>query len=265
MMNLLPQLPEQDTSFGFVGVKQGLFEFLRLQIIVGNLKPGMKLNETELASRFNISRAPLREAFRLLENENLVTSFPRRGCYVAELSLNNCIEVCQIREMIECFAIDLLEKKGNPDVSAAARSLEHAAKLPLPSTDAARERFDYLKAVLDFHIKLVEAAGNSRLCQLYEGIYTTLARYRSTYRPTTGLASRTRKEHEHILDLITERRYSEAKDLTRSHLNLAFEQITKAMLKKTTNKSKGGRPSRTIESLHALMAPRARTARGEPL
>ena len=53
----------------FEGVKEGVFQYLRVHIFSGDLKSGQKLNEIELASKLNISRAPLREAFRLLEND----------------------------------------------------------------------------------------------------------------------------------------------------------------------------------------------------
>ncbi len=236
MIERLSAVVNMHSFLGFIGVKQGLYDHLKLEIIVGNLEPGRKLNETVLASAFNISRAPLREAFRMLENEKLVTSIPRRGCYVTLLTVEHCNEVCQMREMMESFAIDLLERKNNPDLSELFRSIEKTAKMDLPSTDDAQERFAYLKSVLDFHIELVKATGNKSLSHFYEIIFTTLARYRSTYKPTVGLATRTRNEHERILALLSRGSYNEAKDVLRSHLQLAFEQITKAIVKMDRSK-----------------------------
>lgn len=221
-----------ETELGFLGVKEGIYDHLRLQIIVGNLHGGQKLNEMELASRFNSSRAPIRETFRMLESENLVTSIPRKGCHVSRLSLQNCKEICEAREMIECFAIDLLERKGITELPEVASTIKVADKLSLPSSDDARERYQYLKASLDFHTKLVQSAGSSCLFQFYRSIFTNLARYRSTYHPTIPRASRSRKEHEHIIKLIGRQHYSQAKDSLRSHLNWAFEEITKAMSEK---------------------------------
>ena len=97
------------------GVTEGAFQYLIVHIITGHLAPGSKLSETELASQLEISRSPLREAFRRLENERLVVSIPKKGCYVAEISLENCHEICQVWEMIELFAIDLLRSMVDKD------------------------------------------------------------------------------------------------------------------------------------------------------
>ena len=93
-------------------VTETVLQDLRVKIIVGELAPGSKLGEYELSSSFGISRAPVREAFRLLENEHLVIYYPRRGCYVTEISIKKCREIYQVRTMMECFSVDLLEAKG---------------------------------------------------------------------------------------------------------------------------------------------------------
>lgn len=72
---------------------ENVVEYLRNQIILGDLAPGRKLKENDLASRLDISRGPLREAFRMLENEHLVVSVPRRGTYVSEVSVGDLEEL----------------------------------------------------------------------------------------------------------------------------------------------------------------------------
>ena len=89
-------------------VTQSIFEILSNRILTSQLKDGERLNENRLAAEHNISRGPLREAFRLLEKEGLVRSIPRKGTFVKELHKRDIEEVFQIREMIECFAIDLI-------------------------------------------------------------------------------------------------------------------------------------------------------------
>ncbi len=77
--------------------------------ITGELKPGQKLNECGLSEELGISRPPLRETFRILEKDQLVVAIPRKGTYVTELSIRDFEEVCQIREMVECYVVDLLK------------------------------------------------------------------------------------------------------------------------------------------------------------
>ena len=90
-----------------------VLEYLRNRIITGELVPGQKLNENEIASRLEISRHSIREAFRVLESEQLVFSIPNKGAFVTELSDDDLLEVYQTREMIECYAVDLLKREKN--------------------------------------------------------------------------------------------------------------------------------------------------------
>jgi len=201
-----------------IGVGESVLQHIRVHIIIGELSPGQKLNEIELSSGLGISRAPLREAFRILENEHLVVSVPRKGCFVTEISLKDCREIFEAREMIECAAIDLLKTRGIRDLPDVTSALKKTADLPMPTSSDPYERFQYLKAIADFHIKLVESAGNSRLSHFYNAIFSSLARYQSMYTYIPGLMNKSQKVHEQILDLIKRRAYLEAKRLLRSHI-----------------------------------------------
>ena len=66
-------------------VTKSIMEIIMTKIITGQLESGERLNENQWASDYNISRGPLREAFRLLEHEGLVTSVPRKGTFVKNL------------------------------------------------------------------------------------------------------------------------------------------------------------------------------------
>jgi DNA-binding GntR family transcriptional regulator len=82
---------------------ESIVETLRHSIIIGDLKAGQKLNETKLTCDLGVSSVPLREAFRILENERLVAQIPRKGSFVTKVSLEDCREVFTVRVMIECF------------------------------------------------------------------------------------------------------------------------------------------------------------------
>ena len=99
-----------------LGVTKSTVQYLREQIITGELAPGQKLSEMEISSNLGISRPPLREAFRILENENLVLSIPRKGCYVTQVSMEDCRHIYEAREMIECHAIELLKAQNVRDL-----------------------------------------------------------------------------------------------------------------------------------------------------
>jgi len=202
-----------------LGVKESVVQYLRINIITGELAPGQKLNELELSVLLGISRPPLREAFRILENEHLTFSIPRKGTYVSDLSIRDLREVFQARVMIECWAIDLLKAKNIrylPDVESA---LALTSGLSLPSYDNREEMLGYLKTVIAYHRKLVESAGNRWLVHFYNSIHSSLTRYQFIYAHIPGQSNEYKKKHKEILALIRRGDYEKAKELLRTHIN----------------------------------------------
>jgi len=212
-----------------LSITGSIVEQLRIHIVVGALKPGQRLNEIKLSSHFGVSRPPLREAFRLLENEKLVIGVSRKGCYVTKISLEDCQEIFEVREMIECTAIDLLQAKGIKDLPGVASVLENTADLTVPTTSEPWKRFEYLKAIANFHIKIVESANNSRLTHFFNTIFISLARYQSLYMYESGVLNRSKGVHERILRLLKGGNYAKAKNLLRSHIKGYFEYMRKKL------------------------------------
>ena len=78
-----------------------VFESLREAILEGKLSPGQRLMEVQLAEQLGVSRTPVREAIRKLELEGLVVMLPRKGAYVADISLKDLVDVLEIRASLE--------------------------------------------------------------------------------------------------------------------------------------------------------------------
>ena len=205
-------------QLNITGVTETVIQYLRIHIIEGNLAPGQKLNEIELSSSLGISRPPLREAFRVLQNEHLIVSIPRKGCYVSEVSAEGCREIYEAREMIECFAVDLFQIKGIMDLPKVASALKVSEGLVMPTSADPYEKYDYLKAIADFHISLVESAGNSRLNHYYSANFSALARCQSLYVYIDGLMNKSQAIHEQILDYIQKGKYDQAKEKLTAHI-----------------------------------------------
>jgi DNA-binding GntR family transcriptional regulator len=199
---------------------ENLVQYLRVGIITGELKPGQKLNEMALASSLEVSSAPLREAFRILENENLIESVSRKGRCVSKVSIQDCHELYETRMMMESFAVDLLQSRSIRDLSQADSSLALTQNLQMPSGPDPNGKFEYVKAVFDFHFKLVESAGNSQLNRLYNSIFSKLARYQYMYMYAYDpeIVSNYTEEHKQILDLIRNGNYSRVKELLGVHI-----------------------------------------------
>jgi len=148
-----------------------VMERLREEILGGALAPGDRLIEEQLTARFGISRAPLREALRLLGQQGLVEHLPRRGVRVAELSARDVDELFALRDVLERHAVSNMPP-GPPALSDLAAALEDmdraAAAGDAPGENEAHRRF---------HLALVALAGQRQLLLVYEPIILKLQLY----------------------------------------------------------------------------------------
>ena len=87
-------------------------ERLRSAIVTGKLRPGDPLTETALAVQLNVSRAPIREAIQDLENDGLVETVPYRGKRVKPLTVQEVIEICDMRQYFEVMAVRRIVEGG---------------------------------------------------------------------------------------------------------------------------------------------------------
>ena len=213
-----------------VGVTKSVAQYLRENIVIGELAPGQKLNELELSSRLGVSRPPLREAFRILENEHLVVGIPRKGCYVTGVSMQDCRQIFEARQMIECYVIELLKAKDVRDLPDVESAMASVSDLWTPSHDK-REGNVTHNPFPHFHTKLVESTGNHWVIHFYNSITSSLARYQfmCTYLP--GVPDQAQEEHKQILHFIQRGEYDLAKEFLRSHITSMMTYIEQFMSK----------------------------------
>lgn len=214
------------------GVTETTVGFLREKIITGELPPNRRLSEPEIANQFNISRSPLREAFRTLEQDKLIVSIPRKGSYVAELSNKDFIELYQSREMIEAYSIDLLREMGLQKLPEVERVLSETKNLKKPDqNDSNREKLNYLFKTVAFHSTLVKSTGNTRLIHFFKILGFHLARYQFQSASKPGVLHRAQEEHDQIYSFLKDAQWEKAKELLLSHIrfnrNLSKQMISK--------------------------------------
>jgi DNA-binding GntR family transcriptional regulator len=209
-----------------LSVTESALHFLRRKIITGELKPGQKLNECSLSQELGISRPPLRETFRILAEDHLAVTIPRKGTHVTELSIRDFEEICKIREMIECFTIDLIKASGIRNLPKVTAALNRGSTLSLPFHSAdSGELLKGIKLLLDFHDSLIESSGNSRMAYIYHSMGYNLARYQFIYFQIEGAVQHSLGDHKKILQLITNSNYDQAKEALRKHIQYAGELV----------------------------------------
>lgn len=177
---------------------------LQDEILSGALAPGERLVEAQLTQRFGTSRAPLREALRLLGQQGLVEHLPRRGVRVTKLSARDMTELYGLRDVLERFAIDLALASGRPPEPDRIVELERATVKIEQATEqgATLERAEAHRA---FHLALVALSGHQHLLRVYEPVLLQLQLYMATnmrrearVRPATEGAKRHRRLYEAV-------------------------------------------------------------------
>ncbi|MFI6344234.1 GntR family transcriptional regulator [Streptomyces sp. NPDC050560] len=145
-------------------------ESIRGRILAGELQPGERLFEERLTEELAISRPPLREALRLLENEGLVTSQPRRGAFVATLTDQDVFEILTLRSALERMAFEI----GIPVADPALLDPAQAAFEKMEACAAADDRGALVQAGYEFHSRLIRIARHSRLEAIYASVQQQL-------------------------------------------------------------------------------------------
>ena len=209
------------------GVTDSITKHLRDLIITGELKAGIKVNETEISNKLGVSRPPLREAFRRLENENLIIARPRRGVFVAEMSITDCEHIYEARTMLECEAIRILEEKHIRTIPEVEVTLEEEKKYIPSDINNAKDILNFFTVMSAFHRKLIEATENEWINRFYVSLSSALTRYQVLYLHIIGSRETSISDHRLIYESIKGGSYDKAKMETIEHINR-----TKALLEK---------------------------------
>jgi DNA-binding GntR family transcriptional regulator len=152
---------------------------LRGEILSGTLVPGERLVEEQLTRRFGTSRAPLREALRLLGQQGLVEHLPRRGVRVAELSARDIDELFGLRDALEQYAVRTALAADRMPEPAALQRLATAVEQMELAIDGAGP-LAQPSAHREFHLALVALAGHQHLLRVYEPVLLQLELYMAT-------------------------------------------------------------------------------------
>jgi DNA-binding GntR family transcriptional regulator len=199
-------------------LRELVFESLRESIISGMLNPGERLMEIQLAEEMGVSRTPVREAIRKLELEGLVVMIPRKGAYVAGLSLKDIADVFEIRGALEGLAAELAAER------ATEEELEELERYLVRISEEIETGGDLDKVVeidTDFHTLLYKASRNNRLSQIINNLREQIQRFRTTSLSYPGRMKAAVEEHRRIVEAISARDGELAHKLAQEHIENA--------------------------------------------
>ena len=195
-------------------LREVVFLRLRQAILQGELQPGERLMEIQLADQLGVSRTPVREAIKKLELEGLVAMKPRRGAEVASITIKDMQDVLEVRATLEELAVELCCAKGDDswidDLKKANKVFEVAVK--------SGELLIIADADVNFHDIIYKATGNKRLIQIINNLREQIYRYRLEYIKNEKARSEMIEEHNRIIAFISEKDREGAKKAMRQHI-----------------------------------------------
>ena len=205
----------------YLPLRDVVFNTLRQAILRGELKPGERLMEIQLANKLGVSRTPIREAIRKLELEGLVLMIPRKGAEVAEITEKNLRDVLEVRCALEELAVQLacdrIDKQGIHKLQLAAKNFASV----LDSEDITK----IAEADVAFHDIIYMATENQRLIQLLNNLREQMYRYRIEYLKKKEYYPRLLAEHQDIIQAIANREHERATKITSQHIDNQVETV----------------------------------------
>lgn len=195
---------------------------LRKEIVEGEIPASAKLSETELSTKYEVSRAVVREAINRLESCNLVERKPNVGARVVALSPEGLIELYQVRESLEGMAARLAATNMSDNEVAELKMLLNSQSENIKTT----ERYYQEAGDLDFHYRIILGSKNNHLINmLVNGLYHLVRMYRVQLGMAGPRVSTAFDEHKHIVQAISNRDPELAEMLMRRHIMYSKNNI----------------------------------------
>jgi DNA-binding GntR family transcriptional regulator len=210
-----------------------IYKQLLEAIVSGDIAPGSRLRETDLARELDIGRGPLREAIHRLESRRMVTKAAHIGAQVVNLDLTELIEIYQIRENLEGLACEFAAKHMTDDeLSRLGRLLEEHAVF-LERNDG--ESYIDQNSDLDFHFQIIQSSRNSWLIRLLcDELYHRVRMYRYQSAQHRSRPHEALEEHQRIYQALKSRDGELASLLMKRHISKARLTVEKRIAQKIT-------------------------------
>lgn len=202
-------------------LRDAVFMSLRKAILTGKIKPGERLTEVKLGKILGTSRTPIREAIRLLEQENLVTIIPGSGARVSRMTVSDLQDVMEVRSALEqlsaglaCERITEGEKKELYEAyNAFVRSTQSEDSIMIADAD------------VRFHNLILKAAKNQKLGKILDGLADNIYRYRYEFIREDGHYEDLIREHKELYEAVISGNREVAEKSARSHIARQWSYI----------------------------------------
>jgi GntR family transcriptional regulator, rspAB operon transcriptional repressor len=204
-------------------VRTGVYEQIRADILCCTLRPGLQLQERQLAERFQVSKSPVRDALLRLAEQDLIEVMPRRGYRVKRISLADVRDLYEMRQILERECIQRLIDCAEDDTLARLDAFRSGS----PGGELA-DWIDYNRA---FHAFFSEHCGNARLARAARDVIDQFDRL--TYTSVTSSPSIVLgdfvAQHCALIDAVQAREKRQALAISREHIDDSRRRVLKAL------------------------------------
>lgn len=199
---------------GYLPLRDAVYKTLRQAILRGELKPGERLMEIALAEELGVSRTPIRDAIRKLEQDGLVRMIHRKGAQVANITEKDLTDVLEVRIGLECMAIDKACQM------IGREQLEQLEQASVNFGDAIQggDLTEMAEADKAFHEIIYRVSDNKCLLEMLANLREQIYRYRMEYLKDENVRRVLVEEHRQILGAIRERDAEKAKSIIYRHI-----------------------------------------------
>lgn len=199
-----------------------VYRILKGRIIKGNLKPGGKILELNIAKQLGVSRTPVREALRELTAEGFVRTEPNLGMIVIDFSLEDLQEVLKIRKLLEGYAASVTAKKINKGEIKKLKKIIEKMNISISKDDV----LVYSDLNAEFHNLIFNICGNKRLMKIYDNLTSSEHRFRiRSLRNNPKRLKYSLKEHQEIVETLKRKDSEQADRLSQRHIENVLKNI----------------------------------------
>lgn len=208
-----------------------IFRQMEGMILSGSFQPGERINESRIATLLGVSRAPIREALRLLASTGILEIRANRGMFVHDIQPREVDELYDIRAALDTLvgerAAALIREEQLPGLEKWMREMA----LHVEANDVGA----YYRANINFHTAIVEITGNENLLSMYEGICKRMSLFRKASLSIPGRLSDSLQKHRKIVEAITSKDPAKAGNVLRHHTLEAKKTLLRAITGKKTS------------------------------
>ncbi|MEG0829418.1 MAG: GntR family transcriptional regulator [Anaerovoracaceae bacterium] len=202
-------------------LREIVYEELKVKILKGEIVPGTRMMEVELAEDMGVSRTPIREAIRKLEKEGLVTIEPRRGAYASQISTKDMVDILEVRQDMEGLAAFFAAKRMSQAQIAELYKVSEAYDQAVKESNTG----EMIAYDTKFHHIIVESCNNKILVQMIEQLQELVLRFRYIYYDNFRRGENMPAEHKLIVDAINDGRAEDARKAADVHIDRLKEMV----------------------------------------